>query len=479
MKKFSIYLLGALAVAGLASCQDESGFVDPAVNPQLPAMTDGDLVINSLIPQQIDLTGLETENPVEPVLFGRIATLNNLPEGYDLKFVGTMAREESFEHVADFEMNFADSLLTASADALEAAFVECIGKSPKQKNAYFRVAAYAVNGTASVRLGGPDAYYVTGQSLVTPLDLKIVIEDGYGLLGTVNGWSVANALPMSNGGMSGYDNPVFSIDVVITAQQANEGWWWKVVSQSCIDAGDWLSEENTQFGTQVNGDSALDGPLEGQNAQAGCIKQPGVYTFTVDMENRTYQFTPKFSILFTPGDANGWNQVNSAWMIADAGADVYRGLMALNGGFKISTAMDWNGTNYGAGAEAGMLSTDGGAGNLQGPAEQTLCYVEADITKLTYKIVPVTTVGLIGDFKDNSWASEIRLEKADDLFWTGQVTFTQGAEFKIRFNDTWDINLGGALDMLNFNGGNLVAPVSGTHDVYLDLSTVPYTLTIE
>ena len=46
------------------------------------------------------------------------------------------------------------------------------------------------------------------------------------------------------------------------------------------------------------------------------------------------------------------------------------------------------------------------------------------------------------------------------------------------FNNSWDLNLGGAIDALEFGGGNMVGE-SGEVTVTLDLSKLPYTATFE
>ena len=60
----------------------------------------------------------------------------------------------------------------------------------------------------------------------------------------------------------------------------------------------------------------------------------------------------------------------------------------------------------------------------------------------------------------------------------GEVTFGAG-EFKFRANNEWTINLGGSMDDLQQDGGNLASPGAGTYKVILDLSTLPYVCILE
>ena len=478
MKKLSIILLAAFAL-GATSCQDEKTSAEPTVNPQLPIMTEADLQVAASAAAQIDLTAAnESATPVE---MATVNVLQNVPEDYTIKFVGTLGREASYEHAADFDLEMnAEGKLVASADAVEAAYVQAMGKSAKPKDVYYRIAAYGVNGDAEVRIVGPDYYVCEGTTNITPFDLGLVIENGYGLLGTINGWSVANAVPMHNTGVSGYDDPVFKIVVNITVAEADGGWWWKVVPQSTIDAGDWVNAKDASFGPAVNGDDSLEGNLVARtdetDSQAGCVKTPGVYEFTIDMENQTYEFVPLYDYLWVCGDPN-WDHKTAPMLTASVGGTMFKGFAFLDGYFKFTSAPNWNGVNYGIDETAeGLLSTAASADNLEAP-EGGLYFLTANTESLAYTMNLITSCGLIGDF--NSWGGQLALTpSADQLVWTGKVTLQEGQGFKVRFNDNWDINLGGDLNNLTVDGANMTAP-AGTYDVTLDLSKLPYTLTLK
>lgn len=477
MKKFSLYIMAALALVA-TSCSDETSQGVIPTNPQLPVMTAGDLQVASLLPSALDLTALNNTNEMIPV--GRITECNNLPEGYELDFVGTIGREAAFTHKADLPLTVTDSVLYAAPDALEGAYVNAIGKSAKTKTVYFRVAAYAKKGSAQVRLGDPDTYYVDATTSVTPIDLGIVIEDAYGLLGSINGWSVADAILFDHSGADPYDDPIFTMIVTITDQQAADGWWWKIVPQSTIAAGDWVDEPNSQFGIATNGGHELEGNLipwseENTNPGAGCINEAGVYVLTIDMENQSYEFVPQFDFLWTPGGANGWNHNDCQKLFGSIGATKFSGLAIFDGEFKFTDQAGWNGTNFGNSGTDGVLSTDGGAGNMK-VDKKALYYATVDTEALTYALTEITSVGLIGDF--NGWGAQEALTSTDNKVFTGKVTLTEGQGFKVRMNDNWDINLGGNTKMLTFGGDNIPAPGTGTYTVTLDLTNVPYTITL-
>ena len=59
------------------------------------------------------------------------------------------------------------------------------------------------------------------------------------------------------------------------------------------------------------------------------------------------------------------------------------------------------------------------------------------------------------------------------MVWEGDVAM-KGGEYKFRANDAWDINLGGSIDNLTQDAGNLMfSEPDGTYHVVLDLSTYP------
>lgn len=464
------------ALALVATSCDESTNAEPTVNPQLPVMNADDLKVEGAVASAIDVTSaLQSETPI---VLGSVAAVNNLPAGYDLKFVGTMSRDAAFERSADFDVTLNGTTLQVAPQAFEDTYVSVMGKSAKAKEVFVRVAAFAVKGKSMVRFGDEKTFVIDTKTVVTPLDLGIVIEPSYGLLGTINGWSVAEAIPFEHSDADVYDDPIFTLQVVISAADAESGWWWKVVPQSTIDTGNWVDADNASFGVAVNGDGALEGNLKPRTAtedcSAGCIKTPGIYRLTLDMENQSYEFVKVFDLLYTPGNQNGWSQAASAWAFAKVGESNYSAFLALDGEFKLSSEASWSGTNYGVGAEAGTLSTAGDAPNFN--AAKGVYFLSADISALTYKLIAIETVGLIGDF--NGWGAQQNLTReGETMVWKGKLTVADGQGWKIRCNDNWDINLGGDLKALTVGGDNISVAV-GTYNVTLDLTNVPYSITL-
>lgn len=190
-----------------------------------------------------------------------------------------------------------------------------------------------------------------------------------------------------------------------------------------------------------------------------------------------------FEYLYTPGNSNGWSHSASQLLQTD-NYTTYYGYAYLDGGFKFTSADNWDGFNFGAGDEEGTLSVDPGAKDLE--AEAGLYWCDVNVDNLTYSLTEVTTYGLIGDATAGGWDASTAMEPSEDMLtWTVTTTLTEGT-FKFRANDAWDLNLGGAGDDdpsenygdLVQNGKNLASPGAGTYTITLDLSKLPYSCTV-
>ena len=161
---------------------------------------------------------------------------------------------------------------------------------------------------------------------------------------------------------------------------------------------------------------------------------------------------------------NYWGYVS---MFGEGDADVE---------FKFTTQGNWDGPNYGSNGTEGELSNDGGAGNLT--IAPGLYRLDVDIVALTYTATPFAKVGLIGDgvggWGDDDDVALVR-DPEDGLYKAKGVTATDGT-FKIRFDGSWDHNLGGDPENLTIGGDN-IAIEAGTYDFVLDLTHTPYKVT--
>ena len=478
MKKLNFMLLAAFAF-GICSCDDTIEDAIPQSNAQEAAVTVDDIVLNKTLPEAISLKELADQG--DTVKLFQIEEVKNLPANSSVDFVLQFSNRDDFSKYGELDVTVDNGVAFVLASEWQNQYLKVVGRSPKAKDIFVRYEAYmAKNGTSVVRMGGPEVYVGASQVNVTPYPSELVIEDNYYLLGTVNNWSVAEALPFSHTG-DPYDNPVFTIKVDISPEQAAAGWWWKIVPESTYKTGNWVDADNASFGVAENGSEASEGLLVARTATtdcgAGCLKLGGQLLLTINMEEGTYAFSSAVDYLYTPGQANGWSQTASQLLYTDNYADYYGYAYLDAGGFKFTNAPDWAHINYGMGDADGTMSTDGGANNIC-PPSTGLYWCSVNTASLTYSLYEVFSIGVIGDATPGGWdvSSPLTATDAMKLVWEGDVTLKTGT-MKFRANDAWGANLGGSLDDLRQNGSD-ISVKEGTYHVVLDLSSLPYKATL-
>ena len=446
MKNISIILLAVLAYC-ITACVEEFPYI-----PQDPVFSTEDLVVEPLEnAPYFNLKSLEDAELQAVVL--NIVEAQNLPEVGDLTFVMQMSKSIDFAAVQEVATTVENNQVCVAPADWQAAHLKVLGKNPKTQDAYVRFAAYVVNGTSSVRVGNPNLYYGAHKVSVTPFPAAHEIEESYSIV--IKG---GETIALNHSGDQ-YDNPVFSLKLDI---EAPIEWAIKGVKFAYAPVA---SETDELVGTLAEGEGFA------------TMSTLGPWVLSVNMETLTYSFAPAFDNLWTPGDANGWNHGGSMMLSTTDYANYYGFANLSTGGFKFTSAADWNHINYGDGGEEGKLSTDGGAGILT-VAESGLYWCDVNIAALTWKATKIETIGVIGSF--NGWLESLALTSEDGILWTGTITLNEGDEYKFRCNNDWAINLGGDDEYTLVPGGaNLKAPAAGTYTITLDLSVVPYACYLE
>ena len=200
----------------------------------------------------------------------------------------------------------------------------------------------------------------------------------------------------------------------------------------------------------------------------------------------------KEAILYIVGGYQDWNPAGACSRLLQGEDGIFRGFVHIladtegKNEVKFTTQQNWKGTNYGM-AE-GAISTDGGAGNIV--LTKGLHYLHFDLANLKLVDIPLTKVGLIGAgaaFGD--WSAdggEFTYDAANNV-WVATVDgVVAESEYKIRFNNMWDvvdaegngynISLGGEANNLVMGGSNLKAGFNGKVTFTLNLFDAPYTL---
>lgn len=471
MKLTKYIAIGVLAL-GLASCDDKSDLGVMQVNPQTPVLTPGGtLSVTATTPLSGgNITLSDYQGGSVPAV--QYAFVDSVMDNATPVIVMQLASKEDYSDAIDITLeNAADgNTCSVSTQAWDDAFRRLLGKAPSAKPNYVRFAAYLTNGTQLLRVGDDNTWFAPTTVTVTPIDLGIRVEEAYYLVGSVNGWNLATAIKFDHSDKSVYDDPVFTLSINVTAEQAKEGWWWKIVPESNFKAQEW----NGLYGPEMNGDPALSGNLYA-GGEAGALSTAGQQLFTIDMLSCTYSVTNALKQLYTPGQSNGWAPAESSTLTTNDFTN-YNGFLYLNGEWLMTPAPDWDNGKWGLGASAGTLVAEGA--NIPCPAEGAgLYWTTANIGSLTYSTSPITSISLIGDF--NGWGGDVDLTPSEDMLtWTGTITFENAGGWKFRCNHDWAVSLGGDINDLTTDNGSNINAEPGTYKVTLSLKNHPYTATL-
>ncbi|AYO57274.1 hypothetical protein CO230_03515 [Chryseobacterium sp. 6424] len=189
--------------------------------------------------------------------------------------------------------------------------------------------------------------------------------------------------------------------------------------------------------------------------------------------------------------AGGWDNLatngNLLPLLKTKDANVYTftGLFK-EGGFKVIKEKGSWAAQYGLGAAEGLLSTDGGSGDIKVLTEGYY-KLTIDIAALTYTMEPVTAptttynnVSIIGSVKGN-WDTDVQLTKStfDPHLWTIKNVVLGAGEFKFRANNAWDVSWGTNAEFFGVavqGGANIPLSAEWTYDVYFNDATGAYTV---
>ena len=236
------------------------------------------------------------------------------------------------------------------------------------------------------------------------------------------------------------------------------------------DLNTYASASGVAYGTQGSLDFRIMATVNGKQQIASSIQ--------------TVQVIPNdiaVSLLYVPGDYQGWSPSSAPPLASTDGLsfDGYVNMTSTNG-FKLTSAPDWNHTNYGDGGGSGKLSADGSAGNLTVPA-QGYYRLQANTGALTWSAT-LTNWGIIGA-AGNGWddGKDVALTfDATTNTWVINSISLKADKFKFRANGKWDINLGGEPSKLTYGGADILVSEAGNYKVVLDLTNpaaYKYTLT--
>lgn len=450
MKKTLLYSLAAMASLALASCAgDYDDWANPQANEQEASAAEYGVTFAN---------GSEAEGSMadEDGIIN-LVTVNST----DANVTGFTLKDFKVNGVA-VNGTMVGNNVQVSASELE----KIVCEQNKSRASVAR--DLNVETEVSINLASGDAVSISTKGETTgkftPTATPQLDEKGYYMLGQVNGneWDAKSPVWMNK-----ISDGVYQLKVTTTADKN----WFKFYAGSNFVSNDWDSINKGALGCKENGSEETFGYILYNGDSWGELQTPvipgaGTWIVTLDMNNLTY--TVGKPVLYMAGDANGW--ATNDYLAGDDGVH-FTGYMYLNqNGFKFCTQPEWKGTNYGA-----DFNTAGDAANITMTEDAGYYKVEVDLSAKTYKLTPITTIGIIGSASPGGWDSDVDMkyipynaETKELGYWEiKDITLTNG-EIKFRANDAWDISWGGTPDALTTQGGAANLSVeAGTYDIKL------------
>ena len=442
MKKTFLYSLAVLASVSLASCNgDYDDWAQPQHNPQEASAAKYGITFTAgpeaecNMPDEDGIINLVTVNSTDANVTGY--TLK------DLKVNGEAIKGEIVGNNMQGDANELEKIL-CTQNKSRASVARDINVESK----------------VSVNLASGDAVAIntvgTTMAKLTPTPTPAIDEQGYYMLGEVNGNGWDNTNPEW---MTKVSDGVYQLKVT-TEKDKN---WFKFYEGSKFVSGDWDAINSGALGCKENGCEDASGYIyftgdKWGELQTIVIPGAGTWIVTLDMNNLSYSVGKP--ILYMAGDANGWKQIDV--LNSDDGVH-FTGYMYLNQkGFKFSTQPNWDGTNYGA-----DFDTAPNAGNIVITDEAGFYQVDVNLSEKTYTLTPFT-IGIIGNATPKGWGgdTDMTYNPKERCWELKDVTLTDG-EMKFRHTNDWSLNWGGPLDALVHDGANIAINEAGTYDIKL------------
>jgi len=256
-----------------------------------------------------------------------------------------------------------------------------------------------------------------------------------------------------------------------------------------LKSGEYKFRINDNWDYSIGNNGAFDG---GKNYTFD--KEDGEYNVILNVGSHPYAvkvLSTNFPVqLYLPGSYQSWDPA-SAPTLQGNGEGLYEGGVQLGTEgttmFKFCPVPDWKDDfgcdNLTLGEDGVYTGTCGASNNLE--VEAGYYYITYNMVTSEVKLEPIKSLGIIGGFADNSWGSDVAKLTYDAASnkWVGTCQITAAVEWKIRANDAWAWNRGGAItagtpsEVVN-NGPNCSVAEDGNYTISLDLSVNPNLLTV-
>ncbi|HBX44539.1 Outer membrane protein SusF domain-containing protein [Limibacterium fermenti] len=494
-----IYLYGMLLVVLFAgACSDDVYDHEAAAPQSYPQETEQSVdgftfALGAGVTSPIVLTEEDLEKATALEAVTTTAT-PELAEGAYLTFKLEASDTKEFTSSIELPSTSDNNTVTVTAPDLDEAVKSLYGKAPNARELYLRANYYIVDGTISVLMPTP---VVLGPVTVTPV--APVIETEYYLIGDVNGWGFdkLDQYKFDHSGKDVYEDPIFTLLVEIPS-----GSYFKIVPKSSKEAGSW----DGVLGNPTDGNTALEGELIVEKAQAMRIEEPGWARITLNMMEYTYSiqllgYTK--DVIYMTGDAitslPGWKnetaQLGNGLQVLFADNSTADSKYTFTAHFTGGKAQKFP-VNAGVwnpcwGYKDGALVLEDNSPNLSGPATDGYYTLKLDFGAKTAEYMPYTgnvsvtynTMGVIGTATAGGWDADTDLTQVTDHIWTGNAIELKAGELKIRANDAWEVSWGPASEEeqnssfglgTTANGKNIIIETAGTYYIALNDLTGHY-----
>ena len=455
MKKYLLYSLLGVAALSATSCNED--FNEDVAAPQQweqeAAITLPQLTI-SPVPT------ISYDQVIDSIAIFNPSLNGELPEGARLdNFYVDLVAENGKKKT----LNTSSTGKVATAE-LQATIEELYGKRPIDRK--FNATVYAnviINGQASL---------IKGETTVTAIPVAPQISQHYYLIGAPSAWDpTCVTMPFNHSNKDVYEDPIFTIVFPIADGET----WFAVTDDITVNKNDW----SQVFGcAEGNGNNGAEGSLK----RRADLTDDGSFKVVVDgdakfirMTLNMMEYTYKIEklnfaeFIYVPGNHQGWAPDKAPALQSPAFDGVYVGYTYLNGNFKFTKERNWEAEynfNDFATKDAIFFNNDGSNINI---SEEGFYQIKADVASSNLSAVK-TTWGIIGPAQAGGWDKDTDMTwNAADESWTATVELAAD-EFKFRANDEWAINVGGSLDNLTQDGGNIKVAEAGTYEVKLFLT---------
>ena len=436
MKKV-LYTIG-LALLAMGCTEDFTDWANPFKNDPEAAKS---MTMTITPVATIDLATVTTETI--QIFSPSIMIDDEAETTYEAKIYG---REEGDD--ATFEVGADGSV---AKDVLEQAVYALYGQRPVEL-------AIPMDVSGFVKVGG-QTFKAIGSTTLSVIPNAPEIEAAYYLTGSINGWDNSDTTyKLTNDGSDPYENPVFTCRIPAPEDGSNVE--FKMTPESGL-GGDW----SKCLGSDPENEGKFKYNNEGGNFVVTYVPDALFYRVTFDMMNMTWDAVAlSFNeYIYEIGNESGWSTPHALRSPASDGA--YKGYYYLDGQFKFKpNENDWDGDWEWLGdnriGQGNDNCPDPGAGFYE---------INVDLTSMTYELVAINQIGLIGDF--NSWGGDVDLTyNRETGAWEVKGVELPKGGVKFRVNADWAINFGGDVNGLTQDGPNINI-AAGTYDISLILST--------